>query len=481
MPEKNIPHVVILGGGFAGLRCARALRGVPVRITLIDRSNHHLFQPLLYQVATASLSPSDIASPIRSILKRQKNLEVWMGEAVDVDVERRVVLLRDGEVPYDYLVVATGVTHAYFGRDDWAPHAPGLKTVDDALEIRRRFLLAFETAEREADEAARRRLLTFVIVGAGPTGVELAGAMAEIARQVMPREFRSIDTTTARILLVEGADRVLPGYAPSLSAKARRQLERLGVEVRTGARVTEIEEGAVWIGDERIEAGNVFWAAGVAASPLGARLGAEVDRAGRVKVAPDLSVPGHPEVFVAGDLAAVEQGGRPVPGVAPAAMQMGRHVARAIRADLEGRPRPVFRYFDKGSLATIGRAAAVAEIAGLKLSGLVAWLVWVFVHILYLIGFRNRLVVMVQWAWAYLMYQRGVRLITGDRTVQLREPRVVPGLRRPAGEARRRACGSAHRSSRTAAGSPRRSRARARGSRRRSWWRTFPAERSASP
>lgn len=433
MPEKNIPHVVILGGGFAGLRCARALRGAPVRITLIDRSNHHLFQPLLYQVATASLSPSDIASPIRSILKRQKNLEVWMGEAVDVDVDRRVVVLRDGEVPYDYLVVATGVTHAYFGRDDWAPYAPGLKTVDDALEIRRRFLLAFETAEREADEAARRRLLTFVIVGAGPTGVELAGAMAEIARQVMPREFRSIDTTTARILLVEGADRVLPGYAPSLSAKARRQLERLGVEVRTGARVTEIEEGAVWIGDERIEAGNVFWAAGVAASPLGARLGAEVDRAGRVKVAPDLSVPGHPEVFVAGDLAAVEQGGRPVPGVAPAAMQMGRHVARAIRADLEGRPRPVFRYFDKGSLATIGRAAAVAEIAGLKLSGLVAWLVWVFVHILYLIGFRNRLVVMVQWAWAYLMYQRGVRLITGDRTVQLREPRVVPGLRRPAG------------------------------------------------
>src|SRR5690606_34371483 len=263
MPEKNIPHVVILGGGFAGLRCARALRGAPVRITLIDRSNHHLFQPLLYQVATASLSPSDIASPIRSILKRQTNLEVWMGEAVDVDVDRRVVLLRDGEIPYDYLVVATGVTHAYFGRDDWAPHAPGLKTVDNALEIRRRFLLAFETAEREADEAARRRLLTFVIVGAGPTAVELAGAMAEIARQVMPREFRSIDTTTARILLVEGADRVLPGYPPSLSAKARRQLERLGVEVRTGARVTEIEEGAVWIGDERIEAGNVFWAAGV--------------------------------------------------------------------------------------------------------------------------------------------------------------------------------------------------------------------------
>ncbi|HEX7119860.1 MAG TPA: NAD(P)/FAD-dependent oxidoreductase [Longimicrobiales bacterium] len=433
----RIPHVVILGGGFAGLRCARALRRAPVRITLVDRSNHHLFQPLLYQVATASLSPADIASPIRSILKRQANVEVWMGEVVDVDVERRIVRLDDGELSYDYLVVATGVTHAYFGRDDWAPLAPGLKTVDDALEIRRRFLLAFETAEREADPEARRRLSTFVIVGAGPTGVELAGAMAEIARQVMPNEFRSIDTATARILLVEGADRVLPGYPPSLSEKARRQLERLGVEVRTGARVTEIENGAVRIGDERIEAGNVFWAAGVAASPVGARLGAETDRAGRVKVAPDLSVPGHPEVFVAGDLAAVEKDGRPVPGVAPAAIQMGRHAGRAIRAAVAGRERPPFRYFDKGSLATIGRAAAVAEIAGLRLAGLVAWLVWVFVHILYLIGFRNRLVVMIQWAWAYLMVKRGVRLITGGRAVHVHEPRPpvgpLPGRRRPRG------------------------------------------------
>ncbi|HEX6941083.1 MAG TPA: NAD(P)/FAD-dependent oxidoreductase [Longimicrobiales bacterium] len=430
--SEYIPHVVILGGGFAGLRCARALRGAPVRVTLVDRSNHHLFQPLLYQVATASLSPADIASPIRSILKRQGNVEVWLGEAVDVDVERRVVRLREGELSYNYLVVATGVTHAYFGRDDWASRAQGLKTIDDALEIRRRFLLAFEAAEREADPEARRRLSTFVIVGAGPTGVELAGAMAEIARQVMPKEFRSIDTTTARILLVEGADRVLPGYPPSLSEKARRQLERLGVEVRTGARVTEIQEDAVRIGDERVEAGNVFWAAGVAASPIGARLGGATDRAGRVKVAPDLSVPGHPEVFVAGDLAYVEQDGRPVPGVAPAAMQMGPHVARVIRATLDGRPRPAFRYFDKGSLATIGRAAAVGEIAGVRLSGLVAWLVWVFIHILYLIGFRNRLVVMIQWAWAYLMYQRGARLITGNLAVRLHEPRPPAEARAPA-------------------------------------------------
>ncbi len=424
MTEK-IPHVVILGGGFAGLECARRLSRAPVRITLVDRRNYHLFQPLLYQVATASLSPADIASPIRTILKRQKNVQVWLGEAEGVDVGRRVVRLRDGELDYDYLVVATGATHAYFGRDDWAPLAPGLKTIDDAVEIRRRFLLAFEAAEREADPDARRRQLTFVIVGGGPTGVELAGAMAEIARQVMPKDFRSIDTATARVILVEGADRVLQGYPRELSERAREQLERLGVEVRTGARVTEIDEGAVRIGDETVEAGNVFWAAGVAASPIGASLGAELDRAGRVKVTPELSVPGHREVFVAGDLVSLEQDGKPVPGVAPAALQMGRHVARAIRADLEGRRRPVFRYRDKGSLATIGRAAAVAELAGLRLSGLTAWLVWVFVHILYLIGFRNRLVVMIQWAWAYFVQQRGMRLITGRQVVRLQEPRQV--------------------------------------------------------
>jgi NADH dehydrogenase len=420
---EHRPHVVILGGGFAGLTCARALRGAPVRITLVDRSNHHLFQPLLYQVATASLSPAEIASPIRSILRRQSNVQVWLGEVEDVDVERRSVRLRDGALSYDYLVVATGATHAYFGHDEWAPHAPGLKTVDDALEIRRRFLLAFEAAEREADPVARRRLLTFVIVGGGPTGVELAGAMAEIARQVMPRDFRSIDTTTTRILLLEGGPRILGAYPPVLSEQARRQLERLGVEVRTGALVTGIEPVEVRIGEERIEAGNVFWAAGVAASPLGARLGAPLDRAGRVRVEADLSIPGRPEVFVAGDLAAVEEDGAPVPGVAPAAMQMGRHVARTIRRDLEGRAREPFRYFDKGNLATIGRAAAVAEIAGLRLSGLVAWLVWVFVHILYLIGFRNRLLVLIQWAWAYLTYQRGIRLITGQPELNLRRAR----------------------------------------------------------
>lgn len=423
----RLPHVVILGGGFAGLACARALRHAPVRITLVDRSNHHLFQPLLYQVATAALSPADIAMPIRSILRRQQNAEVWMGEVEKIDVARREVHLRDGSLSYDYLVVATGATHAYFGHDEWAPHAPGLKTIDDAVEIRRRFLLAFEAAEREADPEARRRLLTFAIVGAGPTGVELAGAMAEIAREVMPRDFRSIDTTTTRIILLEGSPRVLPVYTPTLSEKARAQLEALGVEVRTDAKVTKIEKGTVWIGDEPIAAGNVFWAAGVAASPLGAQLGAPLDRAGRVLVEPDLSLPDRPEVFVAGDLAAVTQDGKPVPGVAPAALQMGRYVARTIRADLARNRRDPFRYLDKGNLATIGRGAAVAEIARLRLSGLPAWLVWVFVHILYLVGFRNRLLVMVQWAWAYLTYQRGIRLITGRPTMTLQESRAANG------------------------------------------------------
>lgn len=429
----RLPHVVILGGGFAGLACARALRGAPVRITLVDRSNFHLFQPLLYQVATASLSPADIAMPIRTVLRHQKNAEVWMGEVVGIDVDKREVELRDGTLSYDYLVVATGAKHAYFGNDEWAPYAPGLKTVDDAVEIRRRFLLAFEAAEREADPVARRRLLTFAIVGAGPTGVELAGAMAEIARQVMPRDFRSIDTTTTRILLLEGGPRVLAAYPPELSASAQAQLEKLGVEVRTDAKVTRIEPGKVWIGEgtdaaEMIDAGNVFWAAGVAASPLGAKLGTPLDRAGRVLVEPDCSIPGHPEVFVAGDLAALErEDGRPVPGVAPAALQMGKHVARTIKGDLAGEERNPFRYLDKGNLATIGRAAAVAEISRLKISGLAAWLVWVFVHILYLIGFRNRLVVMFQWAWAYVTYQRGIRLITGQPVMALQEARTAGG------------------------------------------------------
>jgi NADH:ubiquinone reductase (H+-translocating) len=427
IPQRHddAPHIVILGGGFGGLYCAKALGRARAKVTLIDMRNFHLFQPLLYQVATASLSPADIASPIRTILRGRGNTQVWMGEAVDIDADARVVKLRDGELRYDYLVVATGATHAYFGHSEWAPVAPGLKTVDDATEIRRRFLLAFEAAEREANEDARRRLLTFVIVGAGPTGVELAGAMAEIVREVMPTDFRAIDTATARIVLLEGDERVLPTYSPDLSAKAQRSLIRLGVEVRTSALVTGIEPGLVRIGeDESITAANVFWAAGVAASPLGARLGAPLDRAGRVLVEPDLSVPGRPDIFVIGDLASVRKpNGEPVPGVAPAAIQMGKHTARNLLRRLDGRPTEPFRYFDKGSLATIGRAAAVAEIGKLKLSGLIAWLVWVFVHIMYLIGFRNRVLVLIQWAWAYLTYQRGIRLITGDPRLELREAR----------------------------------------------------------
>jgi NADH dehydrogenase len=423
--DAGPPRVVILGGGFGGLYCARALARVPVRVTLVDRQNYHSFQPLLYQVATASLSPADIASPIRSILKRQHNVEVWLGEASAVDVDRRRVVLKDGELDYDYLVVATGVTHTYFGHDDWAALAPGLKTVDDALEIRRRFLLAFEAAEREADPVARRRLLTFVIVGGGPTGVELAGAMAEIARESIPRDFRFIDTTTARIVLVEGADRVLPTYPASLSAKARAQLERLGVVVRTGALVTAVDETGARMGEERVDAGNVFWAAGVEASPVAGSLGAQQDRAGRIIVADDLSLPGHAEVFVIGDLAHIVQHERELPGVAQVALQGGRHVARLIQADLTGRERTPFRYHDRGNLATIGRAAAVADLGRVRFSGLPAWLAWVFIHILYLIGFRNRILVMLQWAWAWVTYQRGIRLITGRPTVRLERARAL--------------------------------------------------------
>ena len=421
----EVPHVVIVGGGFAGLYAARELRRAPVRVTVIDRRNFHLFQPLLYQVATASLSPADIASPIRSILRGQRNTQVWMGDVMDIDVDAREVRLEDGTAAhYDYLLLATGASHAYFGHDEWAQDAPGLKTIDDATEMRRRFLLAFESAEREADPEARGRLLTFVIVGAGPTGVELAGAMAEIARQVMPQDFRAIDTTAARILLLEGVDRVLPGYPPELSARAQKQLEKLGVEVRTEAMVTDITGEYVMIGDERIDTDNVFWAAGVSASKLGASLGVETDKAGRVLVLPDCSIPGHPEVFVAGDLAAMKrEDGSPVPGVAQGAIQMGKHAARQMLRDLAQKPRENFRYLDKGDMATIGRAAAVARIGKLKLSGFVAWLIWVVVHITYLIGFRNRVLVMMQWGWAYLTYHRGIRLITGDPHVELQRAR----------------------------------------------------------
>ncbi len=416
------PHVVVLGGGFAGLNCVRRLARAPVDITLIDRRNFHLFQPLLYQVATASLSPGDIATPLRAVLRRQKNVRVWLAEVTGIDVEQRIVHLDDGDVPYDVLVVATGATHAYFGHPEWAEQAPGLKTVEDALEMRRRFLVAFEAAERSLDPAERRRLLTFVIVGAGPTGVELAGAMAEIARRVMPSDFRAIDTKTARVILLEGSERVLGAFAPVLSEKARAALVARGVEVRTRAMVTAIRPGCVMVGEERIEACNIFWAAGVQASPLGAALGAPVDRAGRVRVQPDLTIPGRPEVFVIGDLATLDQDGEPVPGVAPAAIQMGRYVARTIRREARrgagsgaAAARSAFRYFDKGILATIGRAAAVGEIGGLKLWGFIAWAGWSLIHVVYLIGFRNRLLVMIQWAWAWIRSSGGIRLITENR------------------------------------------------------------------
>lgn len=416
----TLPHVVILGAGFAGLQAAKALARAPVRITLVDRRNFHLFQPLLYQVATAALNPADIAAPIRGILRRQRNVDVVLGEVERVDLDARQVVLVDGVLDYDYLLVATGATHSYFGRDEWADVAPGLKTIEDALHIRRRVLFAYEAAERETDPERRRAWMTFVIVGAGPTGTEMAGALSEIARHALARDFRHIDPREARVVLVEGTDRVLPAYVPSLSQRARAQLERIGVEVRTGARVTAIDESGVTIGDERIEARTVVWAAGVAGSPLARSLGVELDRAGRVRVLPDLSVPGHPEVFVAGDLAALEQDGKQVFGIAPAAMQAGRHVARSIQRALRGESAEPFRYVDKGSLATIGRKAAVADLHGLRLWGFIAWAAWLFVHVLFLVGFRNRLLVVTQWAWSYFTYERGVRLITGGEVREVR-------------------------------------------------------------
>ncbi|HEV8434572.1 MAG TPA: NAD(P)/FAD-dependent oxidoreductase [Thermoanaerobaculia bacterium] len=409
--QSQTPHVVILGGGFAGLYATRALRRAPVRITLVDRHNYHLFQPLLYQVATAGLNPSDIAAPIRNILRRQRNVAVLLGEAASIDVTGKVVKLKDGaELTYDYLIVATGATHSYFSHPEWEPNAPGLKSVDDALEIRRRVLVAFETAEREEDEAERNALLTFVIVGAGPTGAELAGALSEIARHTMLRDFRRINPSSARIIVVEGKERVLPTYPPRLSKKAQRQLEHLGVEVITNAVVTSLNDREVCIGEKTIPTRTVLWAAGVKASPLAHSLGVPLDRAGRVLVNPDLTIPGHLDVFVAGDLAAVDD----VPGVAPAAIQEGNHTAENIERAVAHKPLKPFHYFDKGSLATLGRAAAVADIRGIKLSGFIAWFAWLTIHIFFLIGFRNRFLVITQWAWAYVTYQRGARLITGD-------------------------------------------------------------------
>jgi NADH dehydrogenase len=417
------PRVVIIGGGFAGLYAARSLADQPLEVTLIDRRNHHLFQPLLYQVASAALNPSDIAAPIRAILGPQENAHVLLGEASTIDLaEKRVRLTDGGELHFDYLVVATGATHAYFGRDDWARLAPGLKTIEDALEIRRRVFFAYEAAEREDDPARRRAWLTFCVVGAGPTGVELAGALTEIARRALVNDFRSIDPSSARVILLEGMDRVLPPFSPDLSAAAKAQLEHLGVEVRLGARVTEIDEDGVSLGAERIPTKTVLWAAGVAASPLGKALGVPLDRAGRVKIGPLLTIPGRDDVFVVGDLASFEQDGKPIPGVAPAAIQMGKHVAENIARRARGEALAPFRYKDKGSLATIGRAAAVAHIGRLKLTGFVAWLAWLLIHVAFLVGFRNRFLVIAQWVWAYWTDQRGARLITGDIRIPVRTP-----------------------------------------------------------
>ena len=417
-PVASLKHVVIVGGGFGGIAAARALRRAPVRLTMIDRRNHHLFQPLLYQVATAALNPSDIASPIRRILRRQRNASVILGEASSIDTRRKIVQLLDGEVAYDYLIVATGATHSYFGHDEWLEPAPGLKTLEDAVEIRRRVLVAYEAAEREVDAAEVANWMTFVIIGAGPTGVEMAGALAEISRRVLERDFRRIDPGKARIILIEAGPKVLPAMSPESSASARRQLERLGVEVITDSPVTAIDDRGVTHGGTRLDSRTVIWAAGVAASPLGKALGATaevtLDRAGRVIVNQDLSVAGADGVFVIGDLASIKSDGKPVPGLSPAAMQEGRHAAKNILRLIRGEPTIPFRYRDKGTLATIGKAAAVADIAGLHLSGLVAWLMWLFVHIFFLIGFRNRFIVIVEWAWTYVRNDRGARLITGD-------------------------------------------------------------------
>ncbi|MBV9183437.1 MAG: NAD(P)/FAD-dependent oxidoreductase [Acidobacteria bacterium] len=425
MPDK--PRVVVIGAGFGGLEAARTLARLPLQVTVIDRKNHHTFQPLLYQVATAGISPAQVAAPVRWILRERNNVDVLMGEVVDFDLPGRIVKLSDVNIPYDFLIVAAGARHSYFGHEDWAPLAPGLKTVEDALEIRRRVLLAFELAERQTMAGHPEPPLNFIIVGGGPTGVELAGTLAEIARHVLRREFAAIDPRRTRIILLEGGARVLPAYAPELSRSAVRQLEKLGVEVRESALVTRIEPGVVWVGQERIPAAVVLWAAGVAASPLGKKLASELDRAGRVVVNGDLSLLAHPEVFVIGDLAAVkDEHGNLLPGVAPVAMQQGRAVAKNIARTLGNQSRRKFRYIDKGSLATIGRAAAVAQFKGLKISGYFAWLAWLFVHIFFLIGFRNRLIVLIEWAWSYLTYERGARLITGSTS--------LPGWSEPASE-----------------------------------------------
>jgi NADH dehydrogenase len=423
----------VIGGGFGGLDAARVFAGTPVRVTLLDRHNYHLFQPLLYQVATASLSPGDVASPIRWILRAQKNIQVLLAEAREIDTANRRVMVdpgpSDGAPPpiaYDYVIVATGAAHSYFGHPEWAARAPGLKTLDDALDMRRRVLLAFEAAEREPDPVNQRRLLTFVIVGGGPTGVELAGALAEIARNSLPQDFRSIRPESARIVLLEGGPDLLPAFPEKLRRASRQSLERLGVEVRTGSLVTGIDaDGVTWKNQdavERVSAETVLWAAGVAASPLARSLGVPLDRAGRVTPAPTLALAEHPNVFVAGDICAFTQDGKPLPGVAQVAMQQGAHAAKNILRAIAGKPLEPFRYRNYGNMATIGRGSAVADIGPVKVSGFLAWLFWLFLHIFWLIGFRNRLAVMSEWAWAYLTFQRRVRLITGEKLWPGRDP-----------------------------------------------------------
>ncbi|MFP2925715.1 NAD(P)/FAD-dependent oxidoreductase [Pyxidicoccus sp. 3LG] len=427
--REDLPHVVILGGGFAGLYAARHLLKAPVRVTLVDRHNHHLFQPLLYQVATATLSPSEIAAPLRGLLG-PRGINVLLAEVTGVDTAGKRVLLADGELGYDYLIIATGATHSYFGNDQWAQHAPGLKSIEDAVEIRRRILMAFELAEREPDPDLRRALLNFVIIGAGPTGVELAGSLAEISRHSLPGDFQNIDPREARIILIEGVVKVLPVYPDDLSRNALRTLEKLGVEVRTGARVTNIDETGVYIGAEFIPARTVLWAAGVAASPVARSLGVPLDRAGRVQVTPELTVPGHDDVFVVGDLASIKgEDGQPVPGLAPAAMQEGKQAAKNLRLKLEGKAMVPFKYWDRGSYAVIGRGHAVGiAFRRFKQTGFPAWMAWLFIHITFLIGFRSRLAVLLDWAYSYLTFAKSARIITGPtpRLDALRTVRALP-------------------------------------------------------
>lgn len=431
----NEHHVVILGGGFGGLYAAQSLRRVPVRVTLIDRHNFHLFQPLLYQVATGGLSPANIAAPLRSILRKQKNVRVFLAEACDVDLPHHSVILSDGQIEYDTLIVATGSTHSYFGHDPWAEFAPGLKTIEDATEIRRRVLLAFEVAERETRPEIVREWLSFVIVGGGPTGVELAGALAEIARNTLQDQFTSINPADAKIFLVEGGTRVLPAYPPELSEKASQFLGQLGVTVRTGATVTDIQADAVTIrtamGDEAVRTRTALWTAGVKASSLGRRLTAaaniETDRSGRVPVESDLTLPGHPEVFVIGDLANFShRAGQPLPGIAPVAMQEAKHVAKVIAARLRGQALPPFGYRDRGTMATVGRNRAIAIIGKLHLTGYFAWLIWLFVHLMYIVEFANRVLVLIQWAWNYLTWNRPARLITGESPLPIKSCETGP-------------------------------------------------------